>query len=50
VDFVVTEQGIARLRGKTLRQRMEELIAVAHPDFRADLRAEARHLYGDWAG
>jgi 4-hydroxybutyrate CoA-transferase len=38
VDYVVTEHGIATLRGKTLRQRAEELIAVAHPDFRADLR------------
>jgi len=41
VDYVVTEYGIATLRGKTLRQRAEELIAVAHPDFRAELRAEA---------
>jgi len=41
----VTEHGIATLRGKTLRQRVEELLAVAHPDFRAELRAEARRLY-----
>lgn len=46
VDFVVTEQGIARLRGKSIRQRVQELISVAHPDFQADLRAEAKHLYG----
>src|SRR2546422_7013330 len=45
VDYVVTEHGIATLRGKTLRQRVEELLAVAHPDFRAELRAEARRLY-----
>jgi 4-hydroxybutyrate CoA-transferase len=38
VDYVVTEHGIATLRGKTVRQRAEELIAVAHPDFRGDLR------------
>ncbi len=38
VDYVVTEHGIASLRGKTTRQRTEELIAVAHPDFRAELR------------
>ncbi|MFC1981149.1 acetyl-CoA hydrolase/transferase family protein [Chloroflexota bacterium] len=36
-DYVVTEYGIAKLFGKTRRQRVEELIATAHPDFRADL-------------
>ena len=41
VDYVVTEHGIATLRGKTIRQRAEELIAVAHPDFRAELRRSA---------
>lgn len=45
VDHVVTEYGIARLRGKSLRKRAEELIAVAHPDFRAELRKEAQKLY-----
>jgi acyl-CoA hydrolase len=39
---VVTEYGIATLRGKTLRQRADELMAVAHPDFRAELAKEAR--------
>jgi 4-hydroxybutyrate CoA-transferase len=46
VDYVVTEQGVAHLSGKTLRQRIGELISVAHPDFRADLKAEAKKLYG----
>ena len=45
VDNVVTEYGIATLRGKTVRQRAEELISVAHPDFRADLRKQAAKLY-----
>jgi len=45
VDHVVTEHGIATLGGKTLRQRVGELVAVAHPDFRAELRAEATRLY-----
>jgi 4-hydroxybutyrate CoA-transferase len=45
VDHVVTEHGIATLRGKTLRERIGELVAVAHPDFRAELRAEARRLH-----
>jgi 4-hydroxybutyrate CoA-transferase len=44
-DYVVTEYGIAKLRGKTLRQRADELIAIAHPDFRAELRKEAQKLY-----
>ena len=44
-DIVVTEYGIARLKGKTQRQRAEELIAIAHPDFRAQLRKEAERLY-----
>ena len=46
VDFVVTEQGIARLRGKSVRERCTELVAVSHPDFRAELRKEAKRLYG----
>lgn len=46
VDYVVTEQGIASLRGKTVRQRIGEMISVAHPDFRNHLRHEAQRLYG----
>ncbi len=44
VDHVVTEHGVARLRGRTVRERTRELIAVAHPDFRADLAEQARKL------
>jgi len=43
-DIVVTEYGVAYLRGRTVRERTENLIAVAHPDFRAELRAQARKL------
>lgn len=43
-DYVVTEYGIARLRDRTVRQRVENLIAVAHPDFRAELRRQANAL------
>lgn len=46
VDYVVTEHGIATLRGKTVRERIGELIGVAHPDFRAELKAEAKRVYG----
>ena len=44
VDHVVTEHGVARLRGKTVQERAQELIAIAHPDFRADLTAKAGKL------
>jgi 4-hydroxybutyrate CoA-transferase len=44
-DIVVTEFGIAYLKGKTQRQRVEELIAISHPDFRETLRQEARQLF-----
>jgi 4-hydroxybutyrate CoA-transferase len=44
-DYVVTEYGIAPLKGKTQRQRAEALIEIAHPDFRADLEKEAKKLY-----
>ena len=37
VDFVVTEWGVAKLRGKSLSQRMKAMIGVAHPDHRDDL-------------
>ena len=41
-DYVVTEYGVASLMGKSLYQRVEELINIAHPDFRANLRHEAQ--------
>jgi 4-hydroxybutyrate CoA-transferase len=45
-QYVVTEYGIANLKGKSLRQRAEELIRVAHPDFRGELKKEAKKLLG----
>jgi acetyl-CoA hydrolase len=44
VRYVVTEYGVADLYGKTIRQRAQQLINVAHPDFRADLDKQAREL------
>ncbi len=38
VHYVVTEYGIAYLHGKTIRQRAEALINIAHPKFRDELR------------
>ena len=42
VDHVVTEWGIARLRGRSLAERAAALIAIAHPDHRDELEREAR--------
>jgi len=47
VDYVVTEQGVAELKGKSLRQRAKALIEIAHPDFRGDLRAEYNKRFID---
>jgi len=44
VDYVVSEYGVASLQGKSLRQRAEALIAIAHPDFQSELRAAAQQL------
>jgi len=40
VDIVVTEYGVARLKGRSTTERAKALIAIAHPDFRASLEAE----------
>ena len=42
VDYIVTEHGVAKLRGKTLSQRARALIAIAHPRFREALTAQAK--------
>ena len=47
INYVVTEYGVAQLRGKSAKQRAKELIGIAHPAFREELTAQARliHLY-----
>lgn len=42
VHWVVTEYGAVNLHGRTLRERAEALTSIAHPDFRAELRAQVR--------
>ncbi len=42
VDCIVTEYGIAQLRGKTLGQRTKALIRIAHPTFREELTWQAK--------
>ncbi len=39
IDYVITEFGVAHLRGKTLSERARELTAIAHPDFREELKS-----------
>ena len=50
MDLVVTEYGVAYLMGKTIRERAQALIEIAHPDDRAELvrqAKEAKMLYAD---
>ena len=44
VDKIVTEFGVAEMRGKTLRERARALIAIAHPKFRDELTDAAREM------
>lgn len=44
VDYVVTEYGVAQLRGTNVEERVSRLIEIAHPKFRDELLAEAREL------
>lgn len=47
VRTVVTEWGVAELFGRSMAERARALIAIAHPDFRDDLRLAARRLHLD---
>lgn len=44
IDYVITEYGIAHLKGQSVRERAKRLIAIAHPDFRDQLKFEAKRL------
>ena len=45
VDYVVSDYGVAALLGKSNAERAEALINIAHPDFRAELRTEAKKMF-----
>jgi acyl-CoA hydrolase len=45
VQTIVTEYGVAELHGRSIRERAESLIAIAHPDFRDELRAAAHEVH-----
>jgi len=44
VGYIVSEFGVAKLRGKTLRERALAMISIAHPDFRDELKHQAKTL------
>lgn len=44
INYVVTEYGVAQLRGKSAQQRCAELIGIAHPNFRGELREAAKKM------
>ena len=44
INYVVTEFGVAQLRGKSAHQRCAALIGIAHPNFRAELREAAKKM------
>jgi acyl-CoA hydrolase len=44
VDYVVTEYGVVQMGGRPVWQRAEQLINIAHPDFRDDLIKEAERM------
>jgi acyl-CoA hydrolase len=44
INYVVTEFGVAQLRGKSAKQRVQEMISIAHPNFRAELTEAAKKM------
>jgi 4-hydroxybutyrate CoA-transferase len=45
VHYIVTEYGVANLRGKSVKERAGQLIAIAHPDFREYLNKELNKIH-----
>jgi acyl-CoA hydrolase len=45
IDYLVTENGVVNLEGKSRRERAEAVISVAHPDFQPDLGRAAQRLF-----
>ncbi len=43
-SYIVTEFGVVNRKGKTVWERAEALISIAHPDFRDELEGEARRM------
>ncbi len=47
VNYIVTEYGIAQLKGQTLKNRARALINIAHPNFRDELKAEYKRRFNE---
>jgi acetyl-CoA hydrolase len=45
IHYVVTEYGVADLYGKSIRSRAQQLISIAHPEFREELTRQAKELH-----
>lgn len=45
VDYIVTEYGVAKLKGCTAKQRVQNLVQIAHPNFREELLYDARKMH-----
>ncbi len=43
----MTEQGIARMKGKTLRERARALVKISHPDFKEGLKEEFERRFSE---
>ena len=44
LDYVVTEYGVAHMRGRSIRERVLAMINIAHPDVRDELLFEAKKM------
>ena len=45
IDYVVTEYGIQKLKGYTIKERIYKLISIAHPNFRDQLLKDAKKIF-----
>jgi 4-hydroxybutyrate CoA-transferase len=45
VDYIVTEYGVARMKGRSVKERTEQLIQIAHPDVREELTRYATEQF-----
>jgi acyl-CoA hydrolase len=45
VDYIVTEYGVARMKGRSVKERTEQLIRIAHPEVREELTRYATEQF-----
>lgn len=44
IDYLVTEYGVVNLKGRTIKERVELIVSIAHPKFREELREQAKEV------